>query len=177
MEIVKLDDELNQQLDQLFNLSAQIRGPFLEQAIFIERIIDGIVSNHFCLDETRRNFFFSLIMPEIVFFKKINIIKQLLKLHYPDLDIKYPKLNKELENIINFRNEIAHAMLDTSDEFMSKKYLDRIQFKSFKKGQTEPHEVTSEDIKEKLKDCTRIILMLAKIQSEVKKRNLISEKE
>jgi hypothetical protein len=176
MEIFGLDNEHGQHLIQVFNMAAQVRGPFLEQAIFIERIIDDIVSNHFCLDENRRNLFFSLVMPEIIFSKKIEILKQLLNSCYPDLGKKHPKLIKDLDNIRDFRNEIAHAMLDTSDEFMSKKCLDRIQFKSFKKGQTKPDEVTSENIKEKLKDCTRIILMLGEIQSEVKKRNSISEK-
>jgi len=152
-------------------MAAQIRGPFLEQAIYIERIIDDIVSLHFCPDETKRNLFFSLVMPEINFAYKIDILKQLLKLCYPDLAKKYPKLSKDLVNIKDFRNDIAHAMLDTSDEFMSKKYSDRIQFTSFKKGQTKPHEITSDDIKEKLKDCTRVILMLVEIQTEVGKRN------
>jgi hypothetical protein len=113
-------------------------------------------------------------MPETNFTNKINILKQLLKLCYPDLDEKYPKLNKDLSDIKDFRNKIAHSMLDTSYEFLAKKNTDQIQFKSFKNGQTQSHKVTSDDIKEKLKHCTQVVLMLGDIQSEVRKRNSTS---
>jgi hypothetical protein len=157
-------------------LAKEIRGPFLEHAIVIERLIEDIISWHFCPDEERRLLLFSLVIsePDFTFSSKIEIIDKILKLHYPDLAKKYPKLVAELTKVRKFRNRIAHAMLDTSDDFLAGNFTDRIQLIYFEDGQTKHQVITTAERDERLKECWRLVMDIVSIQQEVIKRVSVS---
>jgi len=173
-EVKKLDENsaLDRQLTRLWKQARDVRGLFLEQAIFIENLIGDIISWHFCPDEDRRNLFFSLIInnPDFTFSSKIKVLRQLLKLRYPELDKKCPEVIKELEKVIKFRNKVAHRMLDSSEQFLAKKLTDRIQLVYFKDGQEKHEVVTVKDMQERLKACSRLVLTIVDIQKEVIQR-------
>ena len=174
MEIIDGKSELGRQLKQLDELAKDIRGSILEQAIWIERLIENIIAWHFCPEEDKRYQFFSLVIngTDITFSSKIKILKKLLELYYPDLSQKYPKVTKELNKVRDFRNKIAHAMLDNSLEFLAHRYTDRVQLDVYQDGKEKKLVVTIMDRDEKLKECSRIALALDDIQKEVTKRTL-----
>ena len=62
MEIIDGKSELGRQLKQLDELAKDIRGSILEQAIWIERLIENIISWHFCPEEDKRYQFFSFVI-------------------------------------------------------------------------------------------------------------------
>ncbi len=170
MEIIKHNgSELDKQLTQLFQLAQEIRAPFLEQAIFIEKIIEDIIAQHFCPEENRRALFFSLVIngTDLTFLSKIEILERLLQLCYPDLSGKHPKLIDELQKIRRFRNRIAHAMLDSSDAFLAHKYTDRIQLTYHEDGQTKHQVVTVSERDERLKECSKVVKELVEIQEGI----------
>lgn len=161
---------LEEQINRVYDLSKEIRGRFLDQAIPIEMLIDDIISWHFCPEETRRSLFFSLVTPKLTFSTKIKILKTILELRYPDLLKEYLKLMGEIEKIKNLRNKFAHSMLDASEEFLEKGYDDRIRLIFYKKGEKKYLVVKVDDIWERLKTCSRVLLALVNIQKGVSQR-------
>src|SRR5881628_3325505 len=59
----------------VYELAKNIRAPFIEQAISIERLIDDIIARHFCTNESLRHQFFSIILGEMRFSDKIDILE------------------------------------------------------------------------------------------------------
>lgn len=168
--IRKLSKEESQQLKLLCELSTEIRGKFLDQAIPIEWIIDDIISQHFCPEETRRMLYFSSVPPELTFFSKTRIFKTILEICYPDLLEKHHNVMKEIEKIRNFRNKIAHSILEATPNFLKNGYNDRIRLGYYEKGEKKCLVVKKEDIKEKLKACSRVLIALKDVQKEVIQR-------
>ncbi len=142
------------------------------QAIAIELLVGDIISRHFCPEEERHSLLFSLVINEtdLTFSSKINIFSQLLQLKYPDLLNRYPKVIDDLEKVRRFRNRIAHAMLDATEEFLGKKYEDRIQLVYYKGGEEKKQVVTEKEILERLKGCSQLVLALSDMQAEIERR-------
>lgn len=161
---------LEEQLNRVFNLSKEIRGSFLDQAIPIEMLIDDIISHHFCPEEARRIFFFSITTPEISFSNKIKILETILKNSYPDLIEKHSELFREIRKVKDFRNRIAHSILDTTDAFLKKKYGDRIRLEFYKKGEKKHLVIKLDDMRRRLVACSNVVLSLKHIQEEVIRR-------
>jgi len=167
---------LKEQINRVYNLSKEIRGRFLDQAIPIEMLIDDIISWHFCPEETRRSLFFSLMAPELTFSTKIKILKAILELRYPDLLKEHPKLIGEIKKIKKLRNKLAHSMLDSSEEFLEKRYDDRIRLIFYKKGEKKHLILKVDDIRERLKACSRVLLALVDIQKGASQRVQVKKK-
>lgn len=161
---------MEEQLNHLYELSKEIRGSFLDQAIVIEWVIDDIISQHYCPEETRRRLYFSTVPPELTFLSKIKIFKTILDICYPDLLEKHPNLMKEIDEIRVFRNRIAHSMLEATDEFLKTGCNDRIWLEYCQRGEKKRLVVRRDDMKERLKGCTRVVLALKDVQKEVIQR-------
>lgn len=158
---------LEKQLESLFNLSTNIRGRFLDQVIVIERLIDDIISRHFCPEDYRFHLLFSLVATELTFHSRIKTLKTVLECCYPELLGKHPNLIKDIKKIKEFRNKIAHSMLDSSEDFLEKEYDDRIRLEFYRKGEKKYLVVKKDDIMERLKACSQVVLALVDIQREV----------
>ena len=174
MEVIPRDgSELDKQLTGLYQLAQEIRAPFLEQAIFVEKLLEDIIAQYFCPEEGRRNLFLSLVIngTDLTFSTKILIFERLLILCYPDIIKKHAKLTGEIHKVRRFRNRIAHAMLDASPEFLSQKFTDRIQLVYQEDGRKKQQVVTVAERNERLAACTKIIMALLEIQKEIAKQN------
>jgi len=163
----RITEEEVEQLKPLYDLSKEIRGSFLDQAIIVESFIDEIISQHFCPEKTRRILYFSSVPPELTFHRKIKIFETILETCYPKLIERHSNLMKEIDEIRAFRNRIAHSILESSRNFLKEGYTDRIWLRYYKKGKMKRLVVKREDMKERLKGCTRVILALVDIQKEV----------
>lgn len=177
-EIIKRDgSKLDTQLTHLFQLAKDIRASFLEQSIFIEKIIEDILAHHFCPEEDRRNLFFSLVIngTDLTFDSKICIFDKLLRLRYPDIIESNNKLIDELHKIRRFRNRLAHAMLDTSPDFLAKEYKDRIQLIYYEDGRKKQQVITTTERIKRLSRCSKIVQLLYEIKLEIIKRIKVNE--
>ena len=168
---IRLDSPEGREISALYELARQIRAPFLEQAISIERLIDDIIAWHFCATEELRAQFFSTVLggADLSFSAKINILETTLRLAYYEVYQKHKTLREELDKIRSFRNRLVHSMLDTSDEFMGKSQRDRIQLVFYEDGRKKQHIITVADIDKRLRSCTAALRALIEVQKVVSK--------
>lgn len=171
MTLLPMDenDEFDKHFAYVIDLATKIRGPFINYVIDIERIINDIIANFFCSNESRRRLFFSSVLngSELSFSQKTRILKAAIEYDYPEIYQAYPKLFDQLDKIRRFRNRLAHAMLDTTEDFLNKRVKDRIQLTYFEDGQTKQQVVTQSEIKKRLAECSQVLLKLVDIQSKV----------
>ena len=166
------DKELRSALDHMYKLATQIRGQFIDQALWMERLIeDAIVVEFFPSEADIPHRFkllsFVLSVQDLTFSTKISILKDLLKYKHKGIFDNHPGLFKKLEKILQLRNQLAHSTLDTTKEFLSNRYEDRIQLFIFKKGEKKTQVLTMEDMRERGRECHGIIMELINVQNEI----------
>jgi len=107
-------------LKPIYDLDAKIRGTILTYTIYIETLVSRIISYHFCDDDEKADLLFSLVFCDkgVHLKTKEIIFNKLLEICYPKFLEKYPKLPDDIEAAIKLRNRFAHAILDTSNEFL-----------------------------------------------------------
>jgi hypothetical protein len=112
------------------------RGDVLNHVAVIEKEIAAIISHYFC-EEERRSFFYSEVATAEFFTyrNKVSILKRLLKKDYDFFWVGHSYLTKELGEIGEFRNILAHATIDVSDEALSRQPKDGVGFVSFSDGE------------------------------------------
>ena len=110
------------------------RGRVLNTVAVMEKEIAQIISHYFCAEE-RRDFFFSEIARFLSYRNKVSILKQILQKDYVFFSREHPDLTKELEEIGAFRNILAHATLDVTDNALRRKPKDAVGFVSFEDGE------------------------------------------
>lgn len=169
LDMEKVSPDVAAELDKIFELDKSIRGPFLIQAIAVDEIVSDIISQYFCPDVEKRHLFFSLIINggDLAFSDKINIFDKMLQLVYPDLANQHDGIKDRLDKIRKFRNRLAHAMPDTSEEYLLKKYQDRIRLVYFEDGARKQQELFINDTNKRLGECTKVIEELTQIQRYV----------
>lgn len=167
MAIIEIGSEKEKQLLKLDELTKEIRGSFLSQAIAIENFVGDVITFHFCLEENRQNLFFSLVTGEISFSRKIKILKKILEIEYPELLKENTELINNLDKIKRFRNTLVHSMLDNSDDFLEKKHQDRIRVVYYKDGEKKTRTITRKENIERLKECTKTIIALVNIRKQI----------
>jgi len=167
-----LEDERMRHINELKSIAANIRGNFLDVAIWIEKLIEDIIASHFCTDSENRALFFSLIMnsPEFTFYRKIGIFDELLKICYPDLYKLHSDLLKKLDKIRKFRNRLAHATLDITDNFLSKNAIDRVQIRYYEKGREKQQVITLDEKDHRLSECWEVVMQMFHIKWEISVR-------
>ena len=111
------------------------RGRFLNNVAVIERQIAVILTEYFCsVDEAKRELFFEKVAERISLQRKKEILIEIVKTDYP----RYWEENKEiLENlqvIQEFRNKLAHSVVDVSEEALARPIEEGVGFVQWKKG-------------------------------------------
>jgi hypothetical protein len=169
-----ITNDRNEKVAKVIEYDMIIRGAYLAHVISIEGLVKDIILYHFCPDEDKRKQFISLILNGRDYTPSgTEILEKVLDIHYHDLTQRYPKLIKDLNKIRQFRNSLAHSMLDTSDEFLAKNYTDRIRLVSNDdRGQTNYRDITRSEIDERLEDSIDIQFALVDIRVEVRDRVL-----
>lgn len=169
-EFIPFNSPEGRDVELVYELAKNIRAPFIEQAISIERIIDGIIARHFCpIEELQQQFLSVILGDRMTFSEKINILETVLRDSYYDFYQKHKKLKQELTQIRQFRNRLAHSLLDTSTKFLEQKHRDRIQLLYYKDGRTKQHVITVVDVDFRLRACSAVLMVLIELQREVSK--------
>lgn len=131
--------------ERIHERARYLRGRFLNSVAVIEHDIAVILTEHFCTaDEGKRELFFSKVAENLSLHKKKEILVEIVKADYP----RYWQENKEflnsLQQIQEFRNKLAHSVLDVSDEALSRPLEEGVGFVQWKKGDP----VTDEEFEE-----------------------------
>jgi hypothetical protein len=121
--------------EKLHEKARYLRGRFLNSVAVIERDIAVILTEYFCTeDEKKRALFFSKVAERISLNKKKEILIDIVKSDYP----RYWKENKDfltdLQNIQEFRNKLAHSVIDVSEEALARPIAEGIGFVQWEKG-------------------------------------------
>ena len=164
---------LFEQLKRLYKRSQEIRGSILDQAIWIERIIEDIISYEFFPDEKEQDkrmkmLSFVLNIRDLTFSSKVETLERLLRMSHSNIISNHPALLPTLNKIRKLRNRLAHSALDTSEEFLAKHHEDRIQIFFYEDGREKKQVLTLREVQERLKECSEIIHELATVRDEVR---------
>jgi hypothetical protein len=167
--IIRLDTPEGTQLGRLYNLAQQMRGSFMEQAIWIDVILTDILARYFAPDESKRMFLSSEVLagPYVSFSGRISILERIISRSYVPFGNTCPKLCEQLNKIRRFRNRLAHAHLDASDAFMAKWPGDRIQIVFYEDSAAKTQVITVEENNSRLKECSAVVLQLLELQTLV----------
>lgn len=164
-------EEMGDYLEFLYNLDTNYRGKFILISVWIERIIEDIISYIFFPnedDEAKRDKMISFILSRNLNFNtKLKVFQGLLEEDYKELFNEYDKLFKDLNDIKNFRNILAHSELDTSVKFLRKRYKDRIQLIYHETGKRELRTIKIEEFERNLNLCNKIIHDLEMIKAKI----------
>jgi hypothetical protein len=144
---IPADSPEGQELTDLYNLSWRIRGTFIEQTIWIDVMIAGILADYFAPDKERRTLLLSEVFSGAgsTFNKNIALLTKVVSHSFSAFAGQHPDLFTKLERIRRVRNNLAHARLDTSDEWMSRREKDRIQIIYYKNGKSRTEVITVEE--------------------------------
>lgn len=124
-----------QAADKLHKKARYMRGRFLNSVAVIERDIATILTEYFCINnEVKRELFFFKVAEKLSLQKKKEILIEIVKADYP----RYWEKNKEFLNnfqqLQEFRNKLAHSVLDISDEALMRPLEEGVGFIQWKKG-------------------------------------------
>ena len=161
-----------EKLNKIYEFDMHVRGKYTIQANWIDYYLAEVITMHFFPNVVEdHRLLHSIINNQIGFVGKIKTFETILKL-YPDLEKKFSKMVKKIDDIREFRNKIAHSVLDTSDEFLNKNQFDRIRLQFNKNGKEEYYEITKELIDGKLHDTGVILQQLIEILESIEKKHL-----
>lgn len=124
-----------QAAEKLHKKARYMRGRFLNSVAVIERDIAAILTDYFCTnDEEKKELFFVKVAEKISLQKKKEILTEIVKADYP----RYWEENKiflnNLHQLQEFRNKLAHSVLDISDEALMRPLEEGVGFIQWKKG-------------------------------------------
>lgn len=124
--------------EKLHEKARYFRGRFLNS-------VAVILTEYFCTtDEEKQDLFFKKVAEKFSLQKKKEILIEIVKNDYPLYWVNNKEFLNSLQNIQEFRNKLAHSVLDVSDYALSRPLEEGVRFVQWKKG--EP--VTDKDFNE-----------------------------
>lgn len=131
----------NNQIDackKIHERARYIRGRFLNHVAVIEREIALILTDYFCRDdEEKRELFFTAVItaPFFSLSSRKDLLLKIIKNDYPGYWKKYSQTLKRLDEIISFRNKLAHSVVDVSEEALARPLEKGVGFIEWKEGE------------------------------------------
>jgi hypothetical protein len=128
-------------------MARQIRGRYLNSVAVLDTELAEIITEYFCKEGPRRDLFFSEIATsqQLSIRVKKEIFFKIFKTHLKDYVKDYPLLNKRFDSVINYRNSLAHATIDVSEEALIKDKVTGVGFVGYKNGKREVQFISRED--------------------------------
>ena len=114
------------------------RGRFLNSVAVIDHKASMIITKYFCkTNESIQELFFTKIVTAQFFSlrRKKDIAVEIVKILLPDYWERNKEHFKKLEEIIDFRNKLAHSIIDVSDEALRRPVSEGIGFIEWKNGE------------------------------------------
>jgi hypothetical protein len=160
------DDTQIARLNHLYDLMKDVRGPIIDQAIFTESLLDHALATHFVAGDTLQVQLDSLVFKEsgLSFASKINLLGRILELSYPERAHGSADLLKGLDSIRRMRNKLAHAALETSDQYVTSAPLDRVRFAFYRHGRREYFDLSAMERDEYLRSASDTLVRLLQLK-------------
>jgi hypothetical protein len=142
-----------------------LRGRFLNFVAVIERDIAIILTDYFCTsDSQKRELFFRQIATRFLSLKaKKEILIEIVKKDYPNYWGQHSAILRNLDEIINFRNKLAHSVVDVSESALARPIDNGIGFVDWNKGepitdeQFQDWEIKTQMVLSSLSDVKRLL--------------------
>ena len=120
---------------KLHEKARYLRGRFLNHVAVIERDIAVILTEYFCTsDENKQGLFFVEVTEKLSLQNKKEILIDIVKNDYPNYWIDNKGILNNLQIIQEFRNKLAHSVIDISDEALARPVEDGVGFVQWRKG-------------------------------------------
>lgn len=98
-----------------------LRGRFLNSVAVIERNIAVMLTQYFCEEnDEKRALFFTKVAENLSLQRKKDILIEIIKKEHPCYWEKHQHFLQELRNIQEFRNKLAHSIVDVSDDALER---------------------------------------------------------
>jgi len=114
-----------------------LRGRFLNSVAVIERDIALILTDYFCTsDPAKRELFFRYVVTSRGFSlsAKKEALIAIVKCDYPRYWDKHKNILKTLDEIMTFRNRLAHSVVDVSDRALARPIEEGVGFVDWNGG-------------------------------------------
>ena len=172
---IELDSDAGQRMGQVDSLAQEILWPFLSTAIRIDHVLFWIIAMYFVPDEKRRAEFYSLVLhkepPALGFRHKIQVVKGILDASYREPLEPKRKLIKQLDDIRQFRNKIAHWEVDRSEEAMARVQANEIRLVPYEGSKRDPEVLTKEEANAKAQQWVEVFHELTQVGNVVIERS------
>ena len=162
-----MDEEYNNKVaaaKALHEKARYLRGRFLNYVAVIERDIAVILTKYFCTeDEPKRELFFEKVAEKLSLQNKKEIFIEIVKNDYPGYWEENKEILKSLQIIQEFRNKLAHSVVDVSDEALLRPIEEGVGFVQWRKGQPitdqefEDLEIKASMVSTTLKDIMQLL--------------------
>jgi len=150
--------------EKLHKKARYLRGCFLNSVAVIERDIATILTEYFCtIDEEKRGLFFTKVAEKLSLQKKKEILVEIVKADYPRYWDENREFLNSLQKIQEFRNKLAHSVLDVSDEALARPLEEGVGFIQWQKGtpvtddEFQDWEVKTNMLRSTLSDIKRLL--------------------
>jgi hypothetical protein len=167
----------------LLTLSAKYRGKVIDITIFLEMVLAQILSKYFTQDEEKESVLNSFVFDRMQLSSKFNLLKKILKTNHIKIWEKYDTDIKEIGELIDFRNNLAHSMLDTTPDYINKvigetkdivseykkRELDEIQIIYYTDLDSKTEKVSQKQVDDFYAKCYEKIELIQKISGEIMK--------
>jgi hypothetical protein len=141
-----------------------LRGRFLNSTAAIERDIAVVLTEYFCTeDEFKKDLFFNKVAGKFSLNKKKEILIDIVKNDYPRYWEEHKQFLIDLQSIQEFRNKLAHSIVDVSDDALGRPIEEGVGFVQWKKGEPvtdkefEDWEVRASMVSSVLSDIKRLL--------------------
>lgn len=120
---------------KLHEKARYLRGRFLNSVAVIERDIAIILTEYFCReDDEKRDVFFRKVAERLSLHVKREILIDILKNDYPRYWEDEKEVFAKMSTIQEFRNKLAHSVVDVSDEALDRPLEDGVGFIQWRGG-------------------------------------------
>lgn len=103
----------------LYSESSKYRGKAIDVMIFLEMSLSQILSNYFVEDNTSKaSLLNSFVFDRMMLSAKFNLFKRILKTKHETVWKEYHQEVKEIGELLEFRNNLAHSMLNSSEDYI-----------------------------------------------------------
>jgi hypothetical protein len=115
-----------------------LRGRFLNSVAVIERDIAVLLTDYFCTDDPeKRELFFKYVVTAPSFSLSANkqVLIRIVKKDYPRYWDEHREILKHLDDIMTFRNKLAHSIVDVSEAALARPVEKGVGFVDWKEGE------------------------------------------
>jgi hypothetical protein len=120
---------------KLHALAREFRGRFLNSIAVIEHDIAKLLTEYFCTsDPFKQELFFNRVACRLSLEQKRVLLVEIVKNDYPRYWEEHDSFINDLKEIQEFRNKLAHSILDVSDEALARPLEEGVSFVQWNKG-------------------------------------------